>query len=190
MRLVKQLDKDEFFRERDFLKDLDFSRLDLDQAITTHSGFYYHYGKLHRIAAHFLEDAKIKVDMKSKNLKLVYAEVSIRKRQAKEKLTESHIESLTLEDKKYKTAEKQLFKAKQELVDLQFDVSMLELAEKVFKGRGDLLRSMAYAHQAEGRADFEVHDKEGYQERTERFIEGQKKQLLARRQRHNKRRKS
>ncbi len=177
------------FEETDFLKDLKIDFDNFNLTVQLHPHLFWKYGKLARLASRELSRHQLHVDALAEKVKTVKAEVAeaIRERliNKNEKVTEKLVENLTLADRTYIAAVDELNEARQRQVELEFEASILALAEKIFSKRSDLLVMVGYSLRDEKKSDVSIYDQDSdYRMRAEaelREQEEQARRMVARR---------
>lgn len=151
--LIQQLDASELFVETDFLKDAKIDIDHIDQEATDHPQLYYRYGKLHAFGRKAYAEASLKLDLAKREIKAAQSAAHERIRNERlatgEKVTESLLENESLQSEEYKVAIRNYREASEEQIQAEFENILLEVGEKVFSKRSDLLVALAYLLQRE-----------------------------------------
>jgi hypothetical protein len=143
---IKQL-REEEFAEDDFESDVLIDVENFNRAVVQHSGLHYKYGKLYAIALYQAGEHKLHVETLARELEQTKARVSERLRvelAERMKVTESAIANATLQDKEYLSALERVQGAKREQLDLELQTNVLELVERIFRKRADLITALAF----------------------------------------------
>jgi hypothetical protein len=181
-KLIKTFDSDELFDEREFRHDIEINLNDFNRSVIEHSALWYKYGKLGRAGLMIEEKAKLRVEAMKKDLEAKLAEVSEQNRRDKKKSGESftidQIKNEAINSKVYRTAAENLRKLKEELIEIQYEVSILQLAEGIFSKRTNLLNTLGWSMSGERRSDVEIKHPQDRRS-IEKDIEARKKVMEA-----------
>jgi len=151
------VDESEVFEESKFEEDLDVNLDDLQHAMTRHGASYWKYGKLSAIAVRLHERATLAYEIAKREHQSLEAttnefyrkQLLVASQDGSFKVTEKLIDSKVLQDEQYLGSQRGLDGLKEELVELEFTVGILSLAEKIFSKRTDILTTLGYLAQSE-----------------------------------------
>jgi hypothetical protein len=149
---------DETFEEDVFSAELDIDLGNLQEALTTHGGRYFRYGKLHAIAEKILGEQQLALEIEKRSHETLEAKLNESYRtellsKPDVKVTEKLIASLVLQDENYLNSQVEIDSIKAQLIELQFTTSILALAEKIFSKRTDVLTTLGYMARSERESD-------------------------------------
>lgn len=146
--LIKQLDDSELFAEADFIKDAYIDVDDFNEEIVRQPEMHYHYGKLHSFAKKAKAVAELRVDLAKREVQtaLSASHERIRKErtEAHEKVTESLLENESRLSSEYNDSLKVYADCKEAQVNAEFEAALLEVGERVFSKRTELLKTLGH----------------------------------------------
>jgi hypothetical protein len=146
--LIKQLDDSELFNETDFRKDAHIDIEDFNEEAVRHPELHYHYGKLHSFGKKTNAMAELKVHLAKLDMQtaLAAAHERIRKErtEAGEKCTEALLDNESRLSPEYTEALATFTEAKQSQIETEFEASLMEIGERVFSKRTEILKTVGH----------------------------------------------
>ena len=146
--LIQQLDASELFNEPDFLKDAHIDVDDFNENVVRQSELHYHYGKIFSFAKKAEAVAGLRVHLAKlgmqNNLSAAHERIRKERTEAGEKCTESLLENESRLSSEYAEALAHFTECKEQHIESEFELSLLEIGERVFAKRVELLKTMGH----------------------------------------------
>jgi hypothetical protein len=146
--LIQQLDDSELFNETNFLKDAHIDVDDFNEEAIRQPELHYHYGKLHSFGKRANSVADLRVHLAKLDLQtaLAAAHERIRKErtEAGEKCTEALLENESRLSEEYTKALKHFTECKEAAITSDFEANLLEIGERVFSKRTEMLKTVGH----------------------------------------------
>lgn len=184
--LIQQLDASELFTETDFLKDAHIDVDDFNEAIIRQPELHYHYGKLYSFGKRAEAVAALRVDLAKRDLQTSLSAAHERIRQerteAKEKVTEALLENESRQADEYTEALSHYAECKELQIETEFEASLLEIGERVFSKRTELLKTIGHLLGKEMDTGLSIHKSRTAQEASADFSSRLKSEVEAARE--------